>query len=256
MTTTIETEPGTGYVTSTKTRPFKIDKFGNVTDRATGQHLGYIVDTEYMDGYMVSFNHFPIQAGDEDGEAAWNAYIEEVGLPPYREFCFRTRLIAANFLWETREYDRREFPPPSFTRPTWDDQRGTWVGGDGEMYSYWRQARDEVKTSFVKVDTEAGERWAVHGLAADLAPGTSVEVRRRSGIVSTVELEDVVRSTVSYFGTTFVTVLVKKTPHKKGGNSGYRRRTSMYGRSQCPGCGEDRGGMWNGYRCDECGYRR
>lgn len=242
--------------------PYKIDKLGNVTDRETGKQLGYLVFDDFTGtAWRAIFSHLPVRPGDLDTDdaddkprkaPAWDNFITEVGRPPHVEYGFRTKVAAATFLCATREYDRKEFPPPPFARPRRNESGNGWIAGD-QVYDSWCEARNGVEPSFEKVD---GERWAVHGLAADLTPGTSVEVRKRNGTISTVELAEVV-STRSVFGTTFVTVLVKKTPRKSTGSGGGYRRSSNQRRSRrwCPVCGEERGsGLFDGYRCNECGW--
>ncbi|MFZ2238790.1 MAG: hypothetical protein WAV90_04520 [Gordonia amarae] len=238
---------------STAATPFKIDRIGNVTDRATGAFLGCVVENEWDGVFNAVFYTTPLPA-DDDGTVAWNRHLAEHGRPAHLEW-FKVRKQAAQFLWDTREFARATFPPPPFKGPEKKDNG--WICGD-DVSGVWYHVHSDSRPTFCKIQDDNGERWGVYGHAHDLVPGTKVAVRRSNGVPSEITVGEVSETTV-LFGIPMVTAeIVRKGKPRKPKETeflpGYLRQ---YGsRSECPGCGEDISGMWNGRRCDECGYRK
>lgn len=231
------------------TKPFRIDKIGNVTDRATGQQLGFVVGG--ASDVAAVFSHIPALPDDTDPYAdaapAWRGYEAETGRPVYAAWGFRTRADAAQFLWATREWPRESFPPaplgPRRTETGWQWPR--------DVAAAWETAAGLLPPYFVGVRVAGERRWAAYGRVADLPPGATAKVRRRGGEVVEVELEEEILSTETLFGVEVVEVLVK--PRKSAPRRTNRTRRFV---RECPRCGEDFDGMWNGHRCLECGYQR
>ncbi|MBV0918040.1 Uncharacterised protein [Mycobacteroides abscessus subsp. massiliense] len=211
-------------------RPFKVDKLGNVFDRETQQLCGYIFKDELEGIWAAVFSHIK---DTEVYEEAWYQFEAEVGREPYAERGFWERLEAAQFLWETREFDRKSFPPAPLSNAS-------------RVRNCWAHAKSG-KPRFTKFGTS----WAVIGAAADVRPGETIEVYKRNGEMSTVELSDDVAESHTWFGVEVLTVKLKPRPRKprSAGPRGPRSRR------ECPGCGEERGGgFFNGWSCRECGW--
>lgn len=208
-------------------RPFKVDQIGNVFDRETQQLCGFLFLDELERTWIAVFSHIK-NTGVAD--EAWYQFEAEVGREPHAERGFWKRLEAAQFLWETREFDRKSFPPAPLS-----DAR--------HVLNCWTHAKSG-KPRFTKF----GTRWAVIGAAADVRPGETIEVYKRNGEKSTVELADDVAESYTWFGVEVVTVKLKPRPRKP-------RTAGTRSPRECPGCGEERGGgFFNGWSCRECGW--
>lgn len=234
--------------------PYKIDKLGNVTDRETGHLLGFVMISEYQRPRAV-FSHIPNT--DEHGSdvcTAWDKFIEEFGRLPHIETEFKTRKEAAEFLWETREFPRESFPPPPFKQP-YNDGRHQCLGEN--VRGDWARVKTSIKPHFEPLYNEDGStRWGAYGRVETLIPGTVVSLWKRNGSeVPNITVGKIVHTT-ELFGVQFVTTeIVRDTPPRKP--RAYRSSSSSSHRRfrrECPGCGEEIGGMWNGRRCIECGW--